>query len=409
MKTLKTVLLGSAGAAMLFAAGTVAQAADAPKAAVKGKEPVWRCDTAGFIEYPGSDLCFKIGGHVKAWMGGADRKATDGEGVNPYQIRDPGDPDEDRFWMGALGRFNIDIRNATEFGVVRAFMEFEAGDTNSSTGGPANLRHAFIQIGNWLMGKTWSTFRSSAGTPEVFVDAFGAPGDQAVVRVVQLRYTFKAGNGVTVNVAIEDPAFFRNAYAGTGHISDSSNQLPDFVANIQVAGSWGKAQASVAVHQHAGTGFLAPSVNRRPVGWAALLGIALNVPGTMGDVIYLEGTYADGHMGAIDTGAARSISDVAAGGTERISGWALVGGWEHYWSETLRSTLAASHVRNDYHADFHVAGTEIARATSVWGNLVWTLVKGLDVGVEVIWVRNELTSGAKASGVGAAAQAHRQF
>ncbi len=65
MKTLRTLLLGSTGAAMLFAAGTVAQAAD-PPAVDKGREPVWRCDTAGFIEYPGSDVCFKIGGYVSA-------------------------------------------------------------------------------------------------------------------------------------------------------------------------------------------------------------------------------------------------------------------------------------------------------------------------------------------------------
>ena len=360
MKALRTLLLGSAGAAMLFATGTVAQAADAP-GAVKGRDPVWRCDTAGFIEYPGSDVCFKIGGNVVTWIGGSDENWTTGTGVSEYGIIDGAHPTADTFWMGAQGRINVDIRQATEFGVVRAFIETWATDAHTPSSGTFGLRHAFIQVGNWLMGKTWSTFRSSAGTPELFVDSHSAVGDQRTVRIAQVRYTFKLSNGVTVNVALEDPAPFAGAFEGS-HITDSRNEVPDFVANIQIKGSWGKAQASVAVHENSGIGFLGGNSSRRPVGWAALLGLALDVPGTMGDVIYLTGQYADGAMSRIDTGAAHSISDTATLSTEKISGWSVVGGWEHYWSKTLRSTIAGSHVRNDYHADFHVAAGDILRA-----------------------------------------------
>jgi hypothetical protein len=407
MKTLRTLLLGSAGAAMLVAAGTVAHAADSPDA-VKGREPVWRCDTAGFIEYPGSDVCFKIGGSVKAWIAGADENVTTGTGIDPYGVTDA-HPEDDTFFMGALGLLNVDVRKATEFGVVRVFIETWAHDAHTPSGGTFGLRHAFIQVGNWLFGKTWSTFRSAAGTPELFLDPFGAPGDQATVRVVQLRYTFQVGNGVTVNVAIEDQAFFAGGDFEGSHITDSRNEMPDFVANIQIKGSWGTAQLSGALHQASGIGFLGGNSSRREIGWATMLSLALNVPGTMGDVIYLAGGYADGHMGAIDTGAPHSWSDNAALSSVSISGWSVVGGWQHSWSETLRSTFAGSYVDNDYHSDFHVAAGDIDTATSAWANLIWTVTPRLDLGVEVIWLRNKLISGAKASGVAGGVQAAASF
>jgi len=408
-ESFENIASGLGGAVMLFAAGSVAQAADSPDA-VKGREPVWRCDTAGFIEYPGSDLCFKIGGHVVTWIGGADENwTTDGGtrgGIDEYGILDDIHTVDDTFWMGARGRFNIDIRNATEFGIVRGFMEFEATDTNSNSGGSVGFRHGFIQIGNWLMGKTWSTFRSAAGTPEVFSEPLGAVGDQRTVRIVQLRYSFKLGNGVTVNVAIEDPAFHWTNGA-LDQATFSRHEAPDFVANIQVTGSWGKAQLSGAVHQASMITTVGVIRSEREIGWATMASLALNVPGTMGDVIYLAASYADGHVTAIDTGAAfgwhAHTAGHGGGAVDAVTAWAVVVGWEHYWMENLRSTVAASYVDNDYPAT--PPASVIDNATSVWANLIWTLSKGLDVGVEVIWGQNELfgpTAAACAAATGAA-------
>ena len=409
MKILRTMLLGSAGAVMLFVTGSVAQAADSPEA-VKGREPVWRCDTAGFIEYPGSDFCFKIGGHVVAWIGGADENwTTDGGtrgGIDEYGIFDDIHPVDDTFWMGARARFNIDVRRASELGVIRVFMEFEATDQNASGAGTLGFRHGFIQVGNWLMGKTWSTFRSAAGTPEVFSEALGAVGDQKTVRIVQLRYTFKLSNGVTINVAIEDPAFHWTTGA-LDQASFSRHEVPDLVANIQVKGSWGTAQASVAVHQSSMIGD--SGLSEREVGWATMVSLALNVPGTMGDVIYVAGSYADGHVNAIDTGAAFSWHEHAghATGFEAVTAWAIVAGWEHYWSKILRSTFAASYVDNDY-PDFPNTG-DIDTAMSVWANLIWTAAPRLNIGVEVIFGRNDRIGGESADAVAGVAQAIATF
>lgn len=420
MKALRTLLLGSAGAALLFTMGSVAQAGGAPGMVDKGREPVYRCDTAGFIEFPGSDVCFKIGGKVAAWIAGVDENGVGREELDEFGVEDDRHSRDDTFFMDALARFNIDIRKPSEFGIVRIFMEFEANDSNSSSGTGPNFRHGFVQIGRFLIGKTWSTFRSFAGTPEVFCDCFGAVGDQATVRVVQLRYTFQVGNGVTINVAIEDQAFFVGNYdtdnfpvalldwGGDGLdtfalLRDSRNEMPDFVANIQVSGTWGKFQLSGALHQESyqlRQGFclifscfqVGPTKNDRDLGWAVMASLAINVPRTMGDVIYLSGGYADGHVGALDTGAAFAwhphwFHAGVPGSVEATTAWQVAGGWEHYWRSDLRSTFAASHVSNDY--PNWITGPAIDNATSVWANLVWTAAPKLDIGVEVMWVRND--------------------
>jgi hypothetical protein len=115
-------------------------------------------------------------------------------------------------------------------------------------------------------------------------------------------------------------------------------------------------------------------------------------------------------MGAIDTGAGFSWhahSGHAGESVDAVTGWSVVAGWEHYWSETLRSTFAGSYVDNDYPDD--PTGSAIDTAMSVWANLIWTAAPKLDIGVEVIWGRNERMSGESADGIAVAGQARRSF
>jgi len=398
MKALRTVLLGSAGAALLFVTGTVAHAASAPgMESYKGKEPVWRCDTAGFIEYPGSDVCFKIGLTVTAWMGGAPDNVDTDVGAGAFDVwPDWYHSDTDAFWMGAWARPNIDIRKATEYGIVRLFAEFQIGKDSSMSG-----RHVFLQVGNWLVGNTSDVFHQGVGRPEQFDEGLGSIGDPFVSRVVQVRYTFDLGNGVQVNVAIEDPARFEGDTINSHHnvISDSRNEGPDVAANIKVSTTWGKIGASVKAHQESFwlscTVVCGDNINRREWVWAALLGVQLNVGPN--DTLKAMGGYADGYLKMLENGAAGGIGLAGhfATPTVKATGWSIVGGWTHKWSGTLRSTFAGAYVENDYH-NINCEGLAgdcldgaILNATNVWGNLIWTVVDGFDLGLEVMWLHNK--------------------
>jgi len=425
MKALRTLLLGSAGAVMLFVTGSVAQAADSPEA-VKGREPVWRCDTAGFIEYPGSDWCFKVGiDSVTFWMGGTeDQVKTGDKGFDVFDIWHDGhthdteggfggndehaEPlptghfDDDTFWMSVWARPYFDVRRATELGIVRLFADFQINEDAGIAG-----RHAFIQIGNWLLGNTTTVFYQSIGRVDLFDEGFGAPGRASPGRVVQVRYTFNAGNGVTVIVALQDPAG-RDEFIDSDWdtIADGRNEAPDFAANASVKGSWGALGANVLVHQHsfkvtdgpfAGTDV----TSDREIGWAAWLGGEVNLGPN--DTLLVAVAYSDGLASALSTGAAGDLGIRDGTSYEGVVSWSVSGGWEHQWSPTFGSVLAAGYAENDYGSidpDMcsHGAGDcgwasglheGILEAVAVWGSLIWSPVENLDLGVTVMWGQND--------------------
>jgi len=401
MKTFKSLLLGSAGAAVLLTAGTVAQAADAPMAA-KGREPVYRCDTAGFIEYPGSDVCFKVGGHAMAWMGVNSSNVAGPEGFDSMGITTNATSNHDRFFMGAEGRLNVDIRSASEWGLIRAFIEGRMQDANVNTGGAFNLRHAFVQVGNVTFGKTWSTFFAGAG-PEMFGPdaAIVPPPGEMPLRVTVLRYTHNVGNGVSVSIALEDPArhdAFTNAtfggqigMAAAGNVAPS--EAPDVVANISAKGAWGRFQISAAAHENVYR-VTATGPSGQTWGWAGQLALVLNVPNMGKDTVHLVAGYSSGATGymttAYGTGGARpAVGLTATGAVNKVDGWFVAGGYRHFWSPTLRSTIGANYTKADWNGIVFVGGpfAGVEESLQVWGNLIWSPVPQLDLGVEVMWAQ----------------------
>jgi hypothetical protein len=391
-----------AGAAMAVTWSAAAQAGGTPGYA-KGKEPVYRCDTGGFIEYPGTDICFKIGGRAEGWLGAQSNNVNSSEEFDVYDIKIL-PTNDDRFWMGAQGRLNVDVRSASELGLVRAFIEGEFKDANVNTGGAFNMRHAFVQVGQVLFGKTDSTFLFKY-TPDNFATAVKKAPGYHDTRVVQFRYSQKLGNGVQLDIALEDPARLAGAYTG-GPVA-SADQVPDVVGRVSVKGSWGAAQIAFAAHQQS---FIFGR-SEREWGWAGNAGIMLVLDslGLPKDKFFLQGNYSDGHSRALRIGTSLSVGATGVGfATDKVTGVSVLGGLEHHWSKTLRSTIAAGYADIDYNA-IAVVATSLETSAAIWGNLIWSPVKGLDIGVEVMWGQLDYLNGASADAVGGALQARRKF
>src|SRR6202034_3533412 len=113
MKMVKSLLLGSAAALVAVTAG---QAADLPVKA-KPVEYVKVCSLygAGFYYMPGTDMCLKIGGWVRA-------EATDNSNGNlawgPYNANSNTRATND-LTVRARGYITADAREQTAYGVAR--------------------------------------------------------------------------------------------------------------------------------------------------------------------------------------------------------------------------------------------------------------------------------------------------
>src|SRR5688572_15763250 len=108
MKLVKSLLLGSA--AGLFAVAG-AQAADLPVKKAAPVDYVRVCSTygTGYWFIPGTDTCLRISGYLRA----------------DYLYLEPFRRDFDATGLRARGRINFDVRQATEYGLLRAFVRFQ--------------------------------------------------------------------------------------------------------------------------------------------------------------------------------------------------------------------------------------------------------------------------------------------
>ena len=186
MRSLRYLIGGAVGVAM--AGMSPVYAADAP--VTPSRTPVWACDITGFWELPGTDICFKVGGYAKADFMYTTRKSADQDVFDVVSglvanARVPGTEGSERVRFHAnQTRLNFDARSNTEYGTVRAFIEFDffggQGNQRISNSQHARLRHAYVQFGNLLAGQTWSTFMILSALPDTL--DFEGPGGLSFIR-----------------------------------------------------------------------------------------------------------------------------------------------------------------------------------------------------------------------------------
>jgi porin-like protein len=441
MTKLKGLLLGTAGAVLLSSGAALA--ADPPRA--PERTPVWACDITGFWELPGTDICFKVGGYAKADFiftfedfnsgslsaGGnveelnngaldlvANARAAAGltgtgaiAANNRLNGTGNGTGDQVRF-TARQTRVNFDARTNTAYGTVRAFIEGDfyggGGNETISNSGPLRLRHAFVQFGNLLAGQTWGTFMDLPSLADT-ID-FGGAGALSFTRETQIRWTQPLGNGISIVVAVENAENMdvRNAgLAAGGFVSD---EFPDFVAKLVIAQEWGHVELGGVVRDMRGglaagaAAGLAPGIALEDTaGWAVMLSGRINVPVANGkDDIRFNAIYSDGGTRQF-LGAA--LATLGNGGTEGVREWnargQLIESWgvslayRHFWSDNLRTTILGDYIE----LDNVTAAASIETNWSILGNLIWSPVPRVDMGVEVWYQEVELLNGFNADWV----------
>jgi hypothetical protein len=207
----------------------------------------------------------------------------------------------------------------------------------------------------------------------------------------------------------------------------------DFVANLRIDQAWGSAQVSVAAH-NASAGYYyqgaVPSqineLNGHPGekwGWAASAGLRLNFP-MIGPGDYFQGAfhYCEGatqYCGGASTSSnsylyfqGNSLSygfwtDAVFGtgtGVELTTSWSVMASYEHFWTPNFRTSLYGSYVEIQHNANATalICDTTPAGATFPWGGAgcnpdwstwnvgsrtQWDIIRGLYVGVDVIYLR----------------------
>ncbi|CAH1651578.1 MULTISPECIES: porin [unclassified Chelatococcus] len=405
MKLIKSLLLGSAAG---FAAVAGAQAADLPMTKAAPVDYVRVCSVhgAGFFYIPGSDTCIKLAGRVRAeFMYQQPLNNGLGQGRN-----------RDATGFRGRGQLDVDARTSSEWGTVRAYFRFQltrdSGAFRASYDGPqgsstnSNLDKAFIQFAGITAGVAQSFFDFYASAAN-FASAPGTSMGSDAGNTQLLAYTATFGQGFSATIAIEDRNQ-RNVTAGVGvgrgYYAVAGERMPDVVAALRVDQGWGSAQLSGAVRQlNASTIYGDQNFGSRvdtEWGYAIQAGVKINLPAlAAGDALWLQAAYAEGglnylgisgpSLGTYNSSYIPTADAVLINGQlEKTKGWNVLGNFIHYWTPSLRSTLFGSFWQLDYGSK--VTNNTVFRDYKIYQGgsaLIWSPVKAMDIGVEVLYAR----------------------
>ncbi|MDB5655356.1 MAG: porin [Tardiphaga sp.] len=329
MKTIKALILGSAASLLAFGG---AQAADLPVKA-KAVEYVKVCSLygAGFYYIPGTDTCLKIGGFIRVDTS-INSSGVYGtpffQGAGATNLRN-----KDYFTGRVRANLNMDTRTATEYGVVRTFVntQFQWSDsTDGIAGGTNEVDYAFIQFAGFTFGKAVSQFDTQWVLAQPSISSGFTGGSDDKTGIPQIAYTASFGNGVSATISAETPRPYRFAgvYDGNDSIgvpgitqytnSIAGQQYPDIVANVRLDQAWGSLHAAAAVHQVSASynGLAANGITGENTGhpddkygFAVIGGFEIkNLPTGVGDTLRGDVTYANG------------ASRYVFGGTSQVNG-----------------------------------------------------------------------------------------
>jgi hypothetical protein len=439
MKMVKSLLLGSA-AGLVAVAG--AQAADLPVKA-KPVQYVKICSLygVGFYYIPGTDMCIKIGGWVRAEYGwGQNGNFAWGWANANVNNRATNNSD-----FRARGYITADARNQTEYGTVRGYIAVglseneHGGDVAASNNFSAN--RAFIQWAGFTFGRAQSFFDFYSNPATSYWGAF--PGsDTGDGGWFVMGYTAQFGNGFSATLAAEAPRKTQVAIlgtfappfvaggpgfgAGTNGTGYGGFQAPDVVANLRVDQAWGSAQIMGALHEvnmsYYGNNTLDPTTGHADdkLGWAIGAGIKLNAPFIgQGDYFQAQVNYTQGALRYVfqttqpNWGFTEGngfgfgvVADAVTGGVlgppintaavalanpaqdlELTTAWNVNAAYEHFWNPRWRTSLYGGYAQVSYGGNANAllcAGITGQATVSATG--VITVAPGCDMDWNTWWV-----------------------
>lgn len=314
-------------------------------------------------------------------------------------------------------RLGVVLTKQTDFGLFKAQVEGDffgpvSGSQLVSNSEVFRLRHAYGEIGPLTFGQTWGTFSDPGAIPETL--DFEGPAGYTFIRQAQIRYTHTVSDGVTLAFAVENPdtrVVVNNVTGGgTTQVQTRDNNIPDFVVRGRIEKEWGSVQVGLLLRSISGENFGAaattnPSINI-PTGSGR--GTDLGIAGSIHGKFFVPGSANQarkdfvGFQFLYGSGLGRYLQDtVGVSGeaainpvTGRLETLTSYGGYftyQHNWDEHFRTNLVFSGLRVDTPA--YLNPNAYRGAFYAAGNLIWTPVKDLDLGVELQWGQRENADG----------------
>lgn len=378
-------------------------------------------DFPGSFKVPGMDTSLAIYGFVKAdvvhnFGARRDFPTLLLTSIIPVDGADGAGRQGDTNARVNASQINIESRTPTEWGELRTHFQFDFFNGDQSTGAaeensanelPAGLRLAYGSLGPLTVGQDWTAFMDLSAYPETA--DFEGPNGMLFSRVPQIKWSEPVGGGWSYAVAIDNPSGNFIPPPGAAVADVEKSDLPDLVGHLRHEDGWGHVQLSGQLRKIAydidttvaNNAALAnfPQREDSAVGWGLAAYLQLDDPLGLHprDKFTLLGAYGEGIRYIIDTGLTAQQTD---GGVNPVTGeietteqYSIVAWYQHWWTDTVRSTAVYGRVEVDPLS--FAAGNSFERTQYVVGNLFWSPVPRVNLGLEYQYGQLEVKDGRK--------------
>jgi hypothetical protein len=387
--TFRSFLFGSAAAVVAITAG---QAAELPVKA-KPVQYVKVCSLygAGFYYMPGTDMCLKIGGWVRAEVSwGINSNAFTGT----FNIPDYNNRYTNNLWTRERGYITADAREQTAYGVARGYIAVGIQSNNTGNEAPSsnfNSNRAFVQWAGFTAGLSVSFFDFYPTLLLQYRTGMVPSADTNDSGIWLWAYSAQLGGGVTATISAEErrtsqiintgPTF--PAAPGTNGLLIGGSpglgyggwQVPDIVGSIRVDQTWGSAQVMGAAHDLNPAYYGATPATGHPgdqYGWVVGGGVKINTPFVAsGDYFVTQVNYTQGatrYLWNLNTNADQTAvtgategfgvgTDCVFGGTLAAgnatgclmtTAWEVDAAYEHYWTPQWHESFVGAYLAESY-------------------------------------------------------------
>jgi hypothetical protein len=326
----------------------------------------------GSFMIPGTNVSLGVGGFVKAvafYDTFASERSPD---FLPGELPPNGDGSGTYAMSAGLSRLFLDGRAPTRHGDARGYIEFDFNGGESVV----KLRHAYLRVRTERVelraGQTWSTFMNAEVKPPLLGEAKASGLTE--IRQAQIRFTDHAWKTTHLAVALEDPSSGDVA----GDIEATRTPAPDVVTSLAFErGKVTRMQLSGIVRRLKVE--LADGSAPAATAWGAQLS-AVVAPKPR-HVVRAGAIVGDGvgrYLQGLDDSGAGLVSPDNDIDTRRA--WGANAGYEHPWTEALRSVFVAGTA--SAHVPAYAPAGTFERSDFLATNLLWRTSRYSTIGVE---------------------------
>jgi hypothetical protein len=301
------------------------------------------------------------------------------------------------FWASVRQtRLGVKASTPTSLGELKTTFEFELFGTGADAGQTTfRLRHAYLELGQFGAGQTWSPFMDA----DVFPNSieYWGPAGMVFFRNIQVRWMPIQGD-TRLTFALERPGASGDAgsYADRIELQNVKGQFPypDLSAEYRHGGDWGYVEIAGIVRYMKWNDTLDDQydLSGSATGWGVNLSSNLKLGGGR-DVVRLQYVYGEGienymNDAPADLGIENNFGDPVRpieGKLLPVTG--IVAFLDHTWNSRWSSTIGYSSVEID-NSDGQ-APSAFKKGQYALVNLLCTPVKNLMVGGEVQWGKRE--------------------